>query len=153
MRRRLEQPLPHAVWPSGVCLAAFTPADATEVHALLTEAYAGGGGTVGEFAAWWDDLRGDSEFDPDLCFLARDGAGAIVGVAQCWTSGFVKDLAVRPVWRRRGVAAALLAHAFAVFRARDADAVELKVQADNRSAIRLYRRARMEVVETIAPAP
>ena len=58
-------------------------------------------------------------------------AGALAGVAQCWTGAFLKDLAVRPDMRRHGLGRALLHHCFAVFRRRGAPAVDLKVEAEN----------------------
>ena len=69
-----------------------------------------------------------------------DDGNGIAGVAQCWTSAFVKDLAVRPRLRRRGLGSALLLQAFRTFRERGAAFVDLKVVADNLSgALRLYR--------------
>ena len=133
-------------WPRGVRIAPFEPLrHAAAVHRLLTAAYRHGGGEIADFANWWAQLRADDEYSPDLVFVAVDRGDQVVGVAQCWTSAFVKDLAVDPAWRRCGLATALLLHAFVVFRRRGADAVDLKVEADNPSgAERLYRRLGME---------
>ena len=93
--------------------------------------------------------RDDSEYDPTLCFLAANEQDEIVGVAQCWTSAFVKDLAVAPAMRRQGLGAALLSHAFRAFAERGVPSVDLKVDADNPSgALRLYRSLGFETVET-----
>ncbi len=146
MRRTLDVPLARPAWPAGVRLVDFDARDAPEVHDLLVCAYAGGGDTVAPFAPWWEALAADPEFDPALCFVARDAAGRMDGVAQCWTSAFVKDLAVHPRRRRQGLGAALLLHACAVFRARGAAAVDLKVRADNLAARCLYERVGMRVV-------
>ena len=142
MRRDLGSPLAAPVWPQGVCLKPFTAAHAPSVHALLHLAYANGGGSVGPFGGWWGGLLLDSEYDPALCFTAWAG-DRLAGVAQCWTSAFVKDLGVDPDWQRRGIGAALLLTAFQAFRDRGAPAVDLKVQADNERAIRLYERLGM----------
>src|SRR6185437_2365018 len=125
MRRDLAAPVAAPVWPEDVALRPFTPGDARAVHALLQAAYANGGGTVETFTAW--------------------SADSLVGVAQCWTSAFVKDLAVDPGWRRHGVATALLLTAFRAFRDRGARSVDLKVQADNAGAIRVYENLGMAV--------
>lgn len=119
---------------------------ALEVHALLDHAYRKGGGVVPSFEVWWQSLRGDAEYDPTLVFLAIDQSGVVIGVAQCWTSAFVKDLAVAEHWQRRGIGEALLTHVFAVFLTRGAGHVDLKVEADNAVALRLYRRLRMHSV-------
>ena len=56
----------------------------------------------------------------------------------------MKDLAVRPSWRGRGLGEALLRAAFAEFRRRGVATVGLKVDADNPTgAVRLYERVGM----------
>lgn len=117
-----------------------------EAHAkaacsLLNAAYANGGGTVETFEQWWPALKQDDEFDPELLFaVEQKQSGALAGFAQCWTSGFVKDIAVAEIYRRQGIAAALMSHMFEVFQARGMASVSLKVQANNRSgALELYR--------------
>ena len=111
MRRSLADAIPEPLWPSGIRLVPFEPdRHAQKVHALLVEAYSRGGGYVEPFAIWWPSLRDDSEYDPTLCFLAANEQDELVGVAQCWTSAFVKDLAVDPAMRRQGLGAALLSH-------------------------------------------
>ena len=67
----------------------------------------------------------------------------------CWTSAFVKDVVVRESWRRRGLGEALLLCAFNALATRGATAVELKVEAANQSAVRLYERLGMQVVEQL----
>ena len=71
-------------------------------------------------------------------FLARDGTGRLAGVAQCWTSGFVKDLAVARDWRRRGLGRALMLRVFAAFAERGAPSVDLKVRAGNTAGRAFY---------------
>jgi ribosomal protein S18 acetylase RimI-like enzyme len=150
MRRRLADPVPESVWPVGTGLIPFAPdLHAGQVHALLVKAYAQGGGYVEPFAIWWPSLRDDSEYDPTLCFIAADEHGEILGVAQCWTSAFIKDLAVAPAKRRQGLGAALLCHALRVFSVRGAAYVDLKVHADNPTgALRLYRSLAFDEIES-----
>jgi ribosomal protein S18 acetylase RimI-like enzyme len=132
------------VWPLGFNARTFAAEDAPGVHRLMRLAYAQGGGSVGAFEAWWPSVRDDGEFDAGLCFLAVDGAGVIVGAAQCWTSAYVKDLVVHPDARRHGLAEALLLTVFQAFRRRGATHVDLKVEMDNPTgAVRLYRRLGM----------
>ena len=150
MRRSLANAVPEPLWPAGIRLVPFEPdRHAQKVHALLVDAYAQGGGYVEPFAIWWPSLRDDSEYDPTLCFLAANERDEIVGVAQCWTSAFVKDLAVAPSFRRHGLGATLLSHVLRIFAERGVPAVDLKVDADNPSgALRLYRSLGFETAET-----
>lgn len=115
-----------------------------EAHRLLVCGYADGGGSVEPYVTWWKALTEDSEFDPTLCFVALDHQDELIGLAQCWSSAFLKDLVVQPRWRRRGVGQALLLHVFEAFRSRGASSVSLKVEIDNPTgAERLYRRVGM----------
>jgi ribosomal protein S18 acetylase RimI-like enzyme len=150
MRRSLADPIPEPVWPAEITLVPFDPdRHAARIHALLVAAYAQGGGYVEPFAIWWPSLSQDAEYDPTLCFVAADGEGEIIGVAQCWTGAFVKDLAVAPSARRQGLGAALLCQAFRVFRERGAVSLYLKVDANNPSgALRLYRSLGFQEVES-----
>lgn len=150
LRMRVELPgLPgEPAWPDGVVLRTFEPGDARALHALLVHAYRRGGGVVAPFAEWFPRMTGDEEFDPELWFLAQAG-GELAGAALCWTSAFVKDLVVHESWRRRGLGEALLRHVLAVFAARGAPAVELKVDAGNAAALGLYERLGLRVVERI----
>jgi len=139
LRRLLDEPPASPAWPPNVNPAPFTSDNARLVHELLTLGYESGGGTVPKFEQWWENLSTDSEYDPTLCFTAFS-AGTLIGVAQCWTSGYVKDLVVHPFWRRQGVATALLLHSFHVFRKRGASRVELKVETGNEGAMTFYKK-------------
>ena len=151
MRRSLTEPFAAPAWPEGVAVRTFAPDDAAGVHGLLEQAYARGGGSLAAFDEWLPAMTGDSEFDSDLWFVAESGTG-IAGVALCWTSAFVKDIAVAAAWRRRGLGTALLLHCFAVFAARGAPVLDLKVDSDNPSqAFLLYQQLGFEVIERIPP--
>ena len=56
------------------------------------------------------------------------------------TLGHVKDIAVHPDYRGRGIGAQLLGSALTVMREKRASRVKLEVRESNDSAIRLYRR-------------
>ena len=100
-------------------------------------------GAVASFEDWYGNLTTDSEFDPALCVPALAEDGQVAGFVQCWTSNFIKDLAVAPAYRGQGVGAALMQHAFSLFAARGAPYVDLKVGVDEEPARRLYARLGM----------
>ncbi len=135
---------PEPPWPEGIRLRPFVAErDAPEVHATLVEAFAGSDERVAPYEEWLPWVTGDPSYDPALVFVAA-ADGIVAGVAQCWTEGFVKDLAVRPAFRGRGLGEALLYAVFAEFAGRGVGGVRLKVDADNPTgAVRLYRRAGM----------
>jgi ribosomal protein S18 acetylase RimI-like enzyme len=137
-------------WPDGIAVRTFTDDDAIALYALLAHGYRDGGGAVAPFETWLPQMTGDDEFDANLWFLAEsESESSLVGTALCWTSAFVKDLVVHESWRRRGLGEALLRHVFRTFSGRGAGAVELKVEAANATAIRLYERAGMCVTERL----
>lgn len=138
--RDLSLPIGEVRWPAGIALAPFSAALAPKAHALLLDAYSNGGGSVpADFETWWAKTRHDPEFDASLCFCAVQDEH-LVGFALCWTSAFVKDIAVLGFVRGHGVGEALLRTAFRAFKQRGATEVALKVHADNMQARRLYAR-------------
>jgi ribosomal protein S18 acetylase RimI-like enzyme len=146
MRRDLRQASPPAQWPGTSCLIGFSPELAPQVHELLVLGYQQGGGSVPGYEPWYKAFATDPEFDPSLCLIARDAQG-LIGVAQCWTSAFIKDLVVHPRARRQGLASALLTHAFEAFRLRGEACVDLKVLEDNHGARLLYETFGMSYVQ------
>jgi ribosomal protein S18 acetylase RimI-like enzyme len=145
LRRLLDGSERSPRWPAGVSVRTLRDtADAKAMHGLLIRIYGEDDADVfPSFEDWWGRVSGDPEFSAELCFLASDTTGRLAGLAHCWTSAFLKDLAVRPDMRRRGIGAALLDHCFAVFRARGAARLDLKVELDNAAGLRLYERAGM----------
>ncbi|NGN41203.1 GNAT family N-acetyltransferase [Mesorhizobium sp. CGMCC 1.15528] len=144
-RRDLDGDFPAPVWPAGFSMRTFRATDAQSLHALLSEVF--DDGEEGPFDVWWPKVSNDAEFDPALCFLVFDGDERLVAAALCWTSAYLKDLAVRPEARRRGLAEALLCQVFGTFRARGAAYVDLKTDlVKNPDAVRLYERMGMRRV-------
>lgn len=144
MRKLLDGDPPALRWPAGIGVRTLkAPTDAKAMHALLIRAYEGDEDIFPSTEDWWARLSGDPEFDRNLCFLAFDAEGGLAGVALCWTSAFLKDLAVRTDMRRRGLGETLLRHVFSTFRERGATHVDLKVEIDNAEGIRLYQRCGM----------
>ncbi|TIS79491.1 MAG: GNAT family N-acetyltransferase [Mesorhizobium sp.] len=131
LRKILDDTLAPPRWPEGFVMRGFEATDAPALHALLTTVF---------------DDGADGPFD--LCFLVIDSKGRLAGAALCWTRAFVKDLAVHPEARGRGVAEALMWHVFAAFRARGAAHVDLKTSTvENAAAVRLYERLGMFEVD------
>lgn len=149
LRRDLVGVIAPPVWPAGVTLRTLGARPekklAQAAHAVLEAGFWEGGGGAPIFRQWWKALRKDEEFDPALVFLAMED-GAVIGMAQCWTSSFVKDLAVHPAARKRGLGRALMLAAFHAFQQRGATHVDLKVREENAVAQALYRSLGMRVV-------
>jgi ribosomal protein S18 acetylase RimI-like enzyme len=146
LRKILDETLVAPHWPEGFAMRCLEPGDAPALHALLDEVF--DDGTDGPFDTWWPRISGDPEFDPALCFLVIDARGLLAAAALCWTNGFVKDLAVHPDARGRGVGEALMWHAFAALRARGLDHADLKTNTvENAAAVRLYERLGMFEVD------
>ncbi|MBK5356549.1 GNAT family N-acetyltransferase [Pseudomonas sp. TH41] len=145
MRRNLAEVVPVITWPNGIELTEYRPELADAVHHLMLLGYQEGGGRVPALEVWQQRFETDPEYDPGLCFIAVDADG-IVGVAQCWTSAYIKNLVVHPRAQGQGLGRALLLHAFKVFQQRHEGFVDLKVLEDNLRAQRLYESAGMRVV-------
>lgn len=151
LRRDLTTPLPTPHWPAAVRLDHYREELAPAIHAVLRHTQDQGGGRVPPLAQWREQFTSDAEFDPTLCLVASNAEG-ILGVSQCWTSAFIKNLAVHPAAQGQGLGRALLLHTFAVFKRRGEAFVDLKVLESNTRARRLYESAGMTFVLR-GPAP
>lgn len=145
MRRDLRADLPEILWPDAVEVSTYHAQTAAAAHELMQLGYREGGGRVPALEVWQQQFESDPEYDPALCFVASDANG-VVGVAQCWTSSYIKNLVVHPRLQGRGLGRALLLNAFKVFQQRREGFVDLKVLEENRRAQRLYESAGMYVV-------
>lgn len=149
LRRDLAGGIAPPVLPPGIVLKTLGVKPEMKLmkaaHSVLEASYWEGGGGAPIFKQWWKAVRKDEEFDPALLFLAIDSEG-VAGMAQCWTSAFVKDLAVHPRARRRGLGRALMLAAFAEFARRGAPHVDLKVGEANANARALYQSLGMQMV-------
>ena len=128
------------------------PAEARALHQAHQEAFS----THWEFRPmpWeeWEEKRiGRETFDATLWWVAVD-EDEIAGIAMCEhkrdpDQGWVDALGVRPAYRRRGIAEALLKTAFAEFFRRGERKVGLGVDAESPTgATRLYERAGMRTL-------
>ena len=127
------------------------PEEARAFHAAHQDAFA----SHWEFRPVpWEEWRKRQEkdtFDPTLWWVAAAG-DEMAGVSICEHKrdpalGWVEALGVRPAFRRRGVAAALLKTAFAEFWRRGERRVGLGVDGESPTgATRLYERAGMSTL-------
>jgi ribosomal protein S18 acetylase RimI-like enzyme len=145
MRRILAQAPETPEWPASLRPIPFSADIAVEAHELLMLGRQLGGGQVADFQPWMDAFDLDPECDRQLVFVIVDASG-VAGVAQCWTSAFIRNLAVHPRVQGQGVGRRLLEMAFAAFRQRRESHVDLKVLESNLTARRLYERVGMEYV-------
>lgn len=141
LRKDLDQPILPPEWPPGFSCRTLRADDARAIHDVMDKAYTDGRG-VPDFDHCWTRFSGDPEFDASLCFLVFHEE-KLVAVALCWTSAFLKDLAVHPDARRIGLGSNLLKQVFGAFQERHAKAVDLKVEAGNAGAIAFYEQAGM----------
>lgn len=160
---RMEAPLdivvPEPTWPEGVVVRTFNPDEDLEpMVRAIRETFRDHWGYVE--SSFEEDVEGlrhwiteDKEFDPALWFLVS-ASGQIVGVTLCSAKvpgdpnlGYVNTVGVVRPWRRRGVALALLRHAFAEFQKRGKERVALGVDSSSLTgALRLYEAAGMHPV-------
>jgi ribosomal protein S18 acetylase RimI-like enzyme len=142
MRRPLRHPEAEPTWPAGIAVRTFEPGDAAAVHTLLDEAYRAWDSRYVPLAHddWLRWMTGDPDFDATVWWLAeRDGE--LAGCALHWSTGWLKDVAVRAAERGRGLGGALVQHGIVELARRGIDSVGLKVDAANPTgAPRLYER-------------
>lgn len=145
LRRDLTGSLPAPQWPADTRLDHYREELAPAIHAVLRMTQEQGGGRVANLDTWQQQFVTDAESDPTLCLVASNGDG-ILGVAQCWTSAFIKNLSIHPCAQGQGLGRALLLHSFQVFKQRGEPYVDLKVRESNLRARQLYERAGMVFV-------
>jgi mycothiol synthase len=147
----LEEAPPAPEWPDGLRVDTFELDDAQAFHTAMGEAFEDEWGFVTMPFEEWREMRlvKDPDFDPTLWFLVRDGdeiAAVMRNEPDRSGAGFVGALGVRKAWRKRGLALALLHHAFGEFYRRGKRRVALGVDSENPTgATRLYERAGMHV--------
>tara|TARA_Y100000052_G_scaffold27463_1_gene35414 strand:+ start:30341 stop:30850 length:510 start_codon:yes stop_codon:yes gene_type:complete len=120
---------------------------------LLNLAYQSGGGDVRDTDDWWNEISRDAEFDIALCLAVFDrNSDQLVAFAHGWTSGFVKDIAVHPDFRRSGLGQFLVRELARVFLERGFCQMSLKVMRDNpHGALSFYSALGFKPLETSEP--
>jgi mycothiol synthase len=152
----LDDDVPAPQWPTGLTVRTFDPVhDLKRTVLAVRDAFKDHWGEVEtpfeqEMKFWNHWITEDDDFDSSLWFLVFDGE-EIAGVALCWPKnnedpemGWINALGVRRPWRRRGLAVAMLRHAFGEFARRGKRKVGLGVDATSLTgAQRVYERAGM----------
>jgi len=151
-------PLPEPQWPSGITVrsadAADLHRDARLLHETERESFSDHYGyTPQPFEEWWHFRTQFNQPEPELWLLAMDGDD-VAGMALVASHragqpdlGWISSVGVRRPWRRRGLALALLHHAFRLLAERDKPRAGLGVDSQSLTgATRLYEKAGMHVV-------
>jgi mycothiol synthase len=153
MERALDEAPEPPRWPDGLRPRSFVPrVDDELVYEAHMDAFADHWSFHRQPYDEWRHWGFPDGFDPELWFLVEDGP-EIAGICLCLPHepaqqdlGWVYVLGVRPPWRRRGLARALLLHAFRELHARGRARVGLGVDAENTTgAVRLYESVGMHV--------
>jgi len=159
MQIEMDAPPEPPAWPDGIAIRTFAPGrdDVPAVEAMR-EVFRDHWGFVetpleDDLEEWRQWIYEDEDFDTDLWFLATADE-EIVGFCQCYPVGgddprvgLVDELGVVRAHRGRGLATALLRHAFAALYQRGKTIVELGVDAESLTgATRLYEKAGMTLV-------
>lgn len=160
MRRDLRQPIPDRPLPEGMVLLAYRPELAHTVYETYADAFHERAGGMGwSEPAWTSAFLRYGAFRPDCSFLVMDGdAAAAYAVCaidpaenerQQETEGWVLQIGVRPAWRRRGLAAALLCEVMRRFHDEGLDYAALDVNVNNPTAQATYRSLGFETVKRL----
>lgn len=159
---RTLQPLPACVLPEGFCWIAWE-SDLLEVHAeTLYRSFVGELDSI-VFPSLGQrqgcqrvmrDIVARPGFLPEATWLVvtaetNEPCGTIQGVRVTDETGAIQNLGVVPAYRRRGLAAALLAKAMAGFAAAGLADVYLEVTAENTPAIKLYEKLGFRTVRIL----
>lgn len=154
MEVKLARPPAEPVWPDGLRPRPFVPGtDDERVYEAQMDAFADHWEFHRQPYAEWRHWGFSPPFDPSLWFVVED-ADEVAAVCLCSLRrgdepglGWVNVLGVRPPWRRRGLATALLLHAFHELKARGLQRVGLGVDAENvTGAVALYESVGMRQV-------
>lgn len=144
----LDGPPPEPNFPEGIELRPFIKGEHDmAVWQAQNEAFRDHWGSHDEPLEEWKRSRfDDPEFDPSLWAIAWDG-DEVAGVSlnrYRMGIGWIRHLAVRRPWRKRGLGEALLLHSFGEFYKRGTKTIGLGVDAQNPTgATRLYQKVGM----------
>jgi len=151
----LNSPIPPPVWPKAIRVRTFVRGqDEQVVFAVRNEGYSDMWGyTPVPFELWeYHLIQANARFDPTLWFIAVED-DEIAGICLCDSQmdddpkmADVKCVVTRRNCRRRGIASALLRHAFAEIAKRDIPRVGLGVDAESLTgAHKVYEKVGMKV--------
>jgi mycothiol synthase len=154
MRLDFAGPPPPPAWPAGYAVREMLEADEREAYELIECAFTRSDRAPVSYEEWRRYMLERDDFDRSLFFVAARGAEA-VGTSLCIhyaeiNEGWVRQLAVKERHRGQGLGQALLLHSFGVFYRRGARRVGLGVDANNPSALNLYKGAGMRAIAEYA---
>jgi mycothiol synthase len=156
MEIQMSEPPPEPSWPAGIEVRSMElDRDERAVYDADNESFADHFGYIAPtFDMWKHEFTEGEKFDPTLNFVATDSidGGQIAGFSLCHAglpedpaAGHISALGVRPRWRRKGIALALLRHSFGEFFGRGHARVTLGVDTGNSTgALHLYEEAGMK---------
>jgi mycothiol synthase len=151
MEIELGGDIPEPEWPDGFSVRPFREGDERAAWEAQQDSFADTWGFTPDPFETWAHWNMGEYFQPEHWFFVEAG-GEVAAVVLCREPesepglGWVNILGVRPAYRRRGLAIALLQHVFRHFAERGMTRVGLGVDAENPTgALRLYERAGMHV--------
>ncbi len=141
---------PEPVLPDSLRVEPFSTEHAEAFHAALEEAFADHWEYRPEsFEVWWQRQLAQPDHDPSLWFLVRSEELVVAAARndpKRSGGGWIGALGVRPAWRGRGLAKALLLDSFREFHRRGERRVGLGVDSENATgATKLYESVGMAV--------
>jgi mycothiol synthase len=154
MRIQLDGDVPEPVWPEGLAVRNAELGEEERVYEAHMDSFADHWDFRRQPLDLWRSYTTESHrYDPSLWWLVEDG-DELAGISlNSWhfsgdrQFGWIHVLGVRPRWRKRGLATALLRHSFRDFRDRGATRVGLGVDGENTTgAVRLYESVGMRQV-------
>lgn len=150
MTIELDEAPPAPLVRDGLRLERFSEEFARGFHAALDEAFADHWEhKPSPFESWWERQVARPDHDPSLWFLVRDGDEVVAAARndpQRSGGGWIGSLGVRPAWRGRGLAKALLLASFREFHRRGRRRVGLGVDSENTTgATKLYEGVGMVI--------
>ena len=136
--------------PESFRIEPFSSELARAFHAALEEAFAEHWEYEPQpYEKWWERQVAKPDHDPSLWFLVRTGEDVVAATRndpERSGGGWIGAIGVRPAWRGRGLAKALLLHSFREFHRRGKRRVGLGVDSQNATgATRLYEGIGMVV--------
>jgi ribosomal protein S18 acetylase RimI-like enzyme len=145
-----DDPPPDPPLPDGLRLEPFSSNLAQDFHAALEESFAEHWEyQPSTFDEWWTRQLERPDHDPSLWFLVRDDDEVVAATRndpERSGGGWIGAIGVRPGWRGRGVAKALLLRSFREFHHRGMRRAGLGVDSENATgATKLYESVGMVV--------
>lgn len=152
LRRDLAEPVPTIALDPELTIAQFSPELSEAARVARNESFRDHWGSQPMTHEQWESFTGRSTFRPDLSFLALAPDGTVAGFVlssvseadwpgQGFSSAYVDLVGVTRRWRKRGVAAALLARTLEAVATAGLDKAVLDVDSDSPTgALGLYTR-------------